>query len=1173
MCGIFAVLQRPAVRRPPEPNALVRDTERCVKILEADRSSASLLDAASVLADVNEQLKGAAGAVALVRNSDLRTKIASDVQSINRMLEQVEAGLDDEGRAGKDLESLNAACVALRGAAWSIDKDRLVAADSIVKMLGSELDRASDTTIGSYLGVQFALSNIDRLEVRGRDSAGIAVCVSRESLSVDPGKFAARHKDLLIDGSVIVTDKSVAFLYKAAAEIGALGDNVASIRASIETDELLRDALISSPTLATVVAHTRWASVGTVSEPNAHPVDSAERSDSISPISDRPATQQQSSQQQSSQQQPTQQQSTQQPSQQSSQKNVVLASLNGDVDNYASLKSEDNLAIAEEITTDAKVIPVLTKRGLVDGKPLVEAFRGAVSRFVGSVAIVANEVDDPSQLVLAVKGSGQGCYVGLAEDAFVVASEPYGLVEVCDRYVRLDGEGAASDGTTGQIVELNRENAGQLAGIKRLSYSGIDLPVTEADLVVPEVTTKDIDRAGAPHFLLKEILESPNSVAKTVRGKIVSESGRLTVALPETTLPTSISGALGDGTISQVYVIGQGTAAVAGQSLAAVLNHVGPSALSVTATPATELSGFLMRDDMSDCLIIAVSQSGTTTDTNRTVDMARGRGARVIAIVNRRNSDLAVKADGVLYTSDGRDIEMSVASTKAFYSQVAASVLLGVAIAKACGDYNKIEAEELLRALRELPAAMRTVLSNRNQIAKVASTYAPAKKSWALVGNGANVIAARELRIKLSELCYKSIACDITEDKKHIDLSAEPLILVCAAGLTGSNAADVDKEVAIYGAHKATPIVIASEGAKCPGAAAVIEVPSVQPFIDFVLSTVVGHLFGYEAALAIDAQGKLVRSTRAVFDDALALCDAEGYDGDQVLSTVASAIFDTARALLAELGSGRMNGHLEPSTASELAVLLRVAMGVIPLDVIEFDFGRTVSPFDMVDELAKVLNKASDELTRPIDAVKHQAKTVTVGISRTEDSFADNVLINAVVEAGVDRERLSYKSLRTLAGIAPVVEAVKGWTRYEVGGDLYRDMATAKVVAKHGIATDIASRIESDARLTGVKHRAASERLVTIGRGERDGRTFVLVPELNGRDVEGLVLLHVQFENTADAITAASVLKSYRDRYSALVDAVTETHESFDDNVLDSIPLIDLMIEPVRELARHWRTN
>src|SRR3546814_6281814 len=99
------------------------------------------------------------------------------------------------------------------------------------------------------------------------------------------------------------------------------------------------------------------------------------------------------------------------------------------------------------------------------------------------------------------------------------------------------------------------------------------------------------------------------------------------------------------------------------------------------------------------------------------------------------------------------------------------------------------------------------------------------------------------------------MACDATEDKKHIDLSSEPLILVCAAGLTGSNVDDVAKEVAIYRAHKAAPIVIATEGeARFAAALAVLTVPETHEALAFILATMVGHLFGYEAALAIDAQ-------------------------------------------------------------------------------------------------------------------------------------------------------------------------------------------------------------------------------------------------------------------------------------------------------------------------------
>src|SRR5690606_32003659 len=160
------------------------------------------------------------------------------------------------------------------------------------------------------------------------------------------------------------------------------------------------------------------------------------------------------------------------------------------------------------------------------------------------------------------------------------------------------------------------------------------------------------------------------------------------------------------------------------------------------------------------------------------------------AIVNRRNSDLTDRADGVLYTSDGRDVEMAVPSTKAFYAQIAAGYLLGLAIAEQWGEAPD---QELLRAIQDLPDAMRATLETREAVADAAHQWCPPKRYWAIVGNGTNRIAAEELRIKLSELCYKSIACDATEDKKHIDLSSEPLILVCAAGLHGSNVDDVAK--------------------------------------------------------------------------------------------------------------------------------------------------------------------------------------------------------------------------------------------------------------------------------------------------------------------------------------------------------------------------------------------
>src|SRR5213075_283719 len=135
------------------------------------------------------------------------------------------------------------------------------------------------------------------------------------------------------------------------------------------------------------------------------------------------------------------------------------------------------------------------------------------------------------------------------------------------------------------------------------------------------------------------------------------------------------------------------------QSFAAALRTMtSETELRVDASLATELSGFGLRADMRDTLVIAISQSGTTTDTNRTVDLARARGAVVIAIVNRRQSDLVDKCDGVLYTSDGRDVEMSVASTKAFYAQLAAGHLLALALAAELGadaETDRVYRDEL----------------------------------------------------------------------------------------------------------------------------------------------------------------------------------------------------------------------------------------------------------------------------------------------------------------------------------------------------------------------------------------------------------------------------------------------------------------------------------------------
>ena len=1097
---------------------------------------------------VDAALRGVPGVRALLGGPQAALLIADRVEQLTTRCDALERELDDglgAALAATQLEDVNAALVRARDAVWAVGRDRLRAAREVAALAGAD---PSVAALEAFFSVQVALSAIDRLEVRGRDSAGLHLLVRHHGLDLGEPAIGrlidARTADPLFgSGSVRATDHELAFVYKAAAEIGELGDNTAVLRAAIRDDALLHLALAHDDAEVMVLGHTRWASVGIISEANAHPLNHEELDGHERPY--------------------------------------VVGALNGDVDNYGDLKALEGLQVPAEITTDAKVIPALVARRMEGGATVQDAFRTTVSELAGSMGIAAQTAAAPDRLLLSLRGSGQALYVGMVEDAYVVASEPYGLVEETSTYLRMDGETPADPeraaATRGQVVVLDANGAGTLAGIERYAFDGTPLPVHDDELQHAEITTRDIDRGEFPHFLLKEISEAPASFRKTLRGKVVERDGRLTVTLGNETLPESVRARLRDGSIRRVVVIGQGTAAIAGQSLAAVLTTLADANVRADAVVATEFSGFQLRDDMSDTLVVAISQSGTTTDTNRTSDLARARGAAVIAIVNRRNSDLVDKSDGVLYTSDGRDVEMAVPSTKAFYAQIAAGYLLAIAIADELDSSpeNAPDAgavHEILDALRALPDAMTKVLALQSTIAGIAQRHAVSRRYWAVVGNGRNRIAAAEVRVKASELCYKSISFDSTEDKKHIDLSAEPLVLVCAAGLQGSNADDVAKEIAIYRAHRAAPIVIATEGERRFGAALeTIGVPAVHPDVAFVLSAMAGHLFGYEAALAIDTSAHPLREVRAAVAAVVSSAGLDTSSGEDLLVRLGPAIEAPTATFLDGLRVGSYDGDLEAGTAVRITSLLRYATGLLPLDVYQVEHGAVGTPSRVVEDLTAALTAGIEELTRPVDAIKHQAKTVTVGISRSDEELLQVALAREVLAAGAARDALSYRALRTLVSLDPAVEQVMGFTRYRIEGDLAGDDATIHVVDRGGISLDLRSRTDDDPRLIGTKHRVATQREVTVARGRRDGRTMVIVPEVKDNVTVGLTLLHARFAAHLPADVARTVLQGYQGRYGALRDAVTETTPTFDDARLATFDLVDLLTEPVYVLADRWR--
>jgi glucosamine--fructose-6-phosphate aminotransferase (isomerizing) len=265
--------------------------------------------------------------------------------------------------------------------------------------------------------------------------------------------------------------------------------------------------------------------------------------------------------------------------------------------------------------------------------------------------------------------------------------------------------------------------------------------------------------------------------------------------------------------------------------------------------------------------------------------------------------------------------------------------------------------------------------------------------------------------------------------------------------------------------------------------------------------------------------------------------------------------------------TGVYDGHLEASSAVQLSRMFGHVLSDRPVHAYQQVSGKVATPSTLIDDLVVALGAAIDELTRPVDTIKHQAKTVTVGISRSDEGIIDRPLVQAVLTAGAGRDVLSYRTLKILADLDPAVAAVRGFTRYDI--DPERDTVT--IIDRGGISRDLRSRVEGVAPLLGTKHRVASESEVLVGKGRSDGRTLIFVPEVKGGETTGLTLLHVQFHDTRPAAVMRGVLQGYDRRYDRLVDTVSETEGSFDDTLLGEISVEQLLIGPVIDTAELWR--
>ncbi|MBF0468349.1 MAG: glutamine--fructose-6-phosphate aminotransferase, partial [Desulfamplus sp.] len=499
----------------------------------------------------------------------LSVMIEKEVSDINSSMVEISAA---------DVEAVLKRIEKIKDISWCISREILENIGRIRQLLVNGCSPVSMSQVLAFKRINAVLNSVDRLEVRGRDSAGISLLFiltrtqfenfRKEMLSAGLGDQLKQrtNKTVLVNNCITIHNVSatirdrgvnlnhidgcattaidhdrtkavddndritpvdipaskpeshvaISIVYKYAAEIGSLGDNVAFIRTQIRNDQILQILTRFPSVFSTISAHTRWASVGDITQANCHPVDN-EPTDTLVKRS-----------------------------------GIIHVSLNGDIDNYPELKKEYESrfdSIHSEITTDTKIIPLQIELYLRQGHPVEEAFRLALNDFHGSHAISMHTDLAPGKLFLAQKGSGQAIFAGISPNHYITASELYGLVEETQKFIKLNGE------KKGQILILDQNSGGGISGMRSFDYDGSPIEICEQDIQHSEITSRDIDRQMFPHYFLKEISESPVSVTKTLQNKwkISPDTGLYTMNLGRSVIPESIESDLKQGVIKKIY--------------------------------------------------------------------------------------------------------------------------------------------------------------------------------------------------------------------------------------------------------------------------------------------------------------------------------------------------------------------------------------------------------------------------------------------------------------------------------------------------------------------------------------------------------------------------------------------------------------------------------------------
>ena len=418
-------------------------------------------------------------------------------------------------------------------------------------------------------------------------------------------------------------------------------------------------------------------------------------------------------------------------------KNVVAVH-NGIIENYQELKdklSRKGYQFYSETDTEVavKLIDYYYKK--YEGTP-VDALNHAMIRIRGSYALAVMFKDYPEEIYVARKDSPM--ILGLGDGESYLASDVPAILKYTKKVYYIGN------------LEIGRLQKGNI------TFYNLDGDVIEKELVEIKWDAKAAEKAGYEHFMMKEIQEQPRAVLDTLNS--VLKDGQIDLSelgLDEEEIRK----------ISQIYVVACGSAYHVGVAAQYVIEDL--TRIPVRVELASE---FRYRKPILDPngLVIIISQSGETADSLAALREAKSKGIRTLAIVNVVGSSIAREADNVFYTLAGPEI--SVATTKAYSTQLIAAYCLAVQFALTRGEITEEYYTELIAEMQTIPDKIRKVLDDKERIQWFAAKQANAKDIF-FIGRGLDYAISLEGSLKMKEISYIHSEAYAAGELKHGTIS------------------------------------------------------------------------------------------------------------------------------------------------------------------------------------------------------------------------------------------------------------------------------------------------------------------------------------------------------------------------------------------------------------------